>query len=178
MPIANIVLSARLNTNVDLRKFSLLAPFNSIKYRQFDIGHVVIRFTGPKATVLLYRNGKVVCNGVREVQQAELALARITHALQEMGYDKARISNMRIVNVVASSQLGSEVDLNRLSSCRAGSIFEKEIFPGANFRLNNGVTVVAFENGKFFVTGAKSVAAAEASVLTAERILRQYSTGR
>jgi transcription initiation factor TFIID TATA-box-binding protein len=67
------------------------------------------------------------------------------------------ISEYQIQNVVASANLGVELDLNHLALSMSGAEYDPERFPGLIFRLKNPKTAtLLFRSGKLVCTGSKS----------------------
>jgi transcription initiation factor TFIID TATA-box-binding protein len=68
------------------------------------------------------------------------------------------ISKYKIENVVASTSLGSELDLPAIAMSLEGSEYEPEQFPGLIYRLKEPKTaILLFRSGKVVCTGAKSL---------------------
>jgi transcription initiation factor TFIID TATA-box-binding protein len=66
---------------------------------------------------------------------------------------------IKIVNVVASTAIGAELDLNQVISIFEGAEYNKERFPGVVYRTTSPKTAaLIFGSGKIVCTGAKSIA--------------------
>ena len=67
------------------------------------------------------------------------------------------MSQIKIVNVIASSKLNLKIQIEKLARSIRGAIYEPETFPGMHYRLqNNHGTVTIFASGKIVSTGTKS----------------------
>ena len=66
------------------------------------------------------------------------------------------------------------IDLERFSENYNTAIYVPEQFPGATFRLPSGVSVNAFDSGKFYCTGAKTIQLARESLEAAAQILNMF----
>jgi transcription initiation factor TFIID TATA-box-binding protein len=165
--IANIVSCACLNVSIDLSRLASETQYEA-SYRPEIIKQVVLRL--PKACILVYHNGKVVCNGVKSIDETLAALEALTEELKRLGHQQVFLSDNRIVNMIANSRLESSIDLKELSNNYDGVMYEPEIFPGASFKLPSGININAFTTGKFYCTGAKSIEQAEESLQTADNI--------
>src|SRR5512137_2441875 len=65
---------------------------------------------------------------------------------------------IKIENVVASTSLGGELDLQAIALALDGAEYEPEQFPGLIYRLKEPKTAtLLFRSGKVVCTGAKSV---------------------
>lgn len=68
------------------------------------------------------------------------------------------IAKYSIQNVVASANLGTELDLNALALNLNGAEYEPQAFPGLIFRLKEPKTAtLLFHSGKLVCTGAKTL---------------------
>jgi len=73
----------------------------------------------------------------------------------------------KIQNVVASADLGSELDLGRLAMSMDGAEYEPETFPGLIYRLKDPKTAtLLFRSGKAVCTGAKTLVEVEHAIST------------
>src|SRR5512136_1691911 len=65
---------------------------------------------------------------------------------------------IKIENVVASTSLGGELDLQAIALALDGAEYEPEQFPGLIYRLKSPKTAtLLFRSGKVVCTGAKSL---------------------
>ncbi|MCS7122921.1 MAG: hypothetical protein NZ908_03130 [Candidatus Micrarchaeota archaeon] len=66
-------------------------------------------------------------------------------------------NKLRIVNMVASADLGVEIEIDRLAREAENVEYEPEQFPGAIIRYSNpGTTVLLFRNGRIVIVGSRS----------------------
>jgi len=69
------------------------------------------------------------------------------------------MAKIRIENVVASTSLGRELDLNAIALVLEGAEYNPERFPGLIYRLKEPKTAsLLFRSGKVVCTGGKSLA--------------------
>ncbi|MEA3229733.1 MAG: TATA-box-binding protein, partial [archaeon] len=81
-----------------------------------------------------------------------------------------------VVNIVASSDLGSAIDLNTLIFNLDNCEYEPEQFPGVVHRIFNPKTVfLVFSSGKIVITGAKSIKHMEDAIKVLEKELRDIN---
>lgn len=67
------------------------------------------------------------------------------------------MTSMEIQNVVASSSLGQELDLNQIESRLKGAEYNPQQFPGLVYRIKEPKTAtLLFRSGKIVCTGGKS----------------------
>lgn len=123
-----------------------------------------IRLRSPRATCLLYANGKVVIVGVKSIEQAQEAgnkLARkIAHAKKtNIKFDDGE---MTIHNIVASTTLGYRVDFESLVlSRRLKTVYEPQLFaPAIKIICTSSgadkLIAKLFYTGKIIFTGTKN----------------------
>jgi len=68
------------------------------------------------------------------------------------------MAEIKIQNVVASTTIGDELDLNAISAAFDNAEYEPEQFPGLVFRVTEPKTAaLIFRSGKVVCTGAKSI---------------------
>ncbi len=68
------------------------------------------------------------------------------------------IKSIKIENVVASTGIGTKLDLNEVIRILEGADYNKERFPGVVYRTTNPKTAaLIFGSGKIVCTGAKSI---------------------
>jgi transcription initiation factor TFIID TATA-box-binding protein len=73
--------------------------------------------------------------------------------------------SIKIVNVVASTSIGQEMNLKQLTLDLDGADYDPERFPGLVYRTSNPKTAaLLFRSGKIICTGAKSIAEVHKSV--------------
>ena len=64
---------------------------------------------------------------------------------------------IKIQNVVASGDLGSEINLDMASILMERAIYEPEVFPGMIYRMNKPkAAYLIFSSGKIVIAGAKT----------------------
>lgn len=89
-----------------------------------------------------------------------------TNSKKEPGHKKAqkapKISlkpDFKIENIVASADLGVELDLYAIAKASPDVDYEPEQFPGAIYKIHNPKTaLLLFKNGKVICTGSKTEA--------------------
>lgn len=65
--------------------------------------------------------------------------------------------DMKVENIVATTTIGKELNLEKIASTVAGSKYEKERFPGLIMHIDEPkTTYLLFKNGKVVSLGAKS----------------------
>ena len=115
---------------------------------------LIIRFKNPKATVLVYDSGKVVCVGGKKEQTASDAFSKTAQIIRELGF-KAKVKNVLIHNYVGSWCMGTKIKIREFVAANPKSAtYEHEIFPGCIYTLNCS-KITIFHTGKVFMTGVR-----------------------
>jgi len=172
--IENVVASTQIGENIDLNKIAREIKDSEYKPKQFP--GLVLRTKDPKAAALVFRSGKVVCTGSKSVEDARRAVKQIVNMLSKIGISVIPDPDVKVQNIVASADLGVDLNLNAIAiGLGLENIeYEPEQFPGLVYRLDSPrVVVLIFGSGKMVVTGGKSPEDARKAV---ERIAEELRT--
>jgi transcription initiation factor TFIID TATA-box-binding protein len=162
--IENIVGSATLHQNIDLN--SVIKAFPHVEYRPERFPGLVFRLKHPKTAILIFSTGKMVCTGARSEKQAKQAVQKVVRELKNNGILIMRRPSIKVVNIVASVNLGGRIDLERTTYMLDRTMFEPEQFPGLIYRMDEPkVVFLLFMSGKCVCTGARSEEDVYASVI-------------
>ncbi len=80
--IQNIVATADLNTDFDLSLLATTLLSEGVEYEPEQFPGLVYRIKEPKAVILVFQSGKVVCTGTRTPEDAALAVDRFLDAVK------------------------------------------------------------------------------------------------
>lgn len=84
-------------------------------------------------------------------------------------------AKFRIENIVASANLGVELDLYAIAQHVENVEYEPEQFPGAILKLKEPhASLLLFKNGKLICTGAKSESEVATAIKTAIELLKKH----
>jgi transcription initiation factor TFIID TATA-box-binding protein len=169
--IVNIVATSRIGDNLDLYKISRL---DQVKYNPKAFPGAVLRITRPKASILIFESGRVVCSGTKCLDDAEAAVKKAAEIIGKAGFDVGP-GPVKIQNIVASADFGSEINLNALAVALLGEAeYEPEQFPGLIYRISDPRSVVLiFSSGKVVIAGCKDE---ESVVRAAENVYNILSS--
>ena len=165
MKIENVVASTALCNGLDLQAIALTLDGADYEPEQFP--GLIYRLKEPKTATLLFRSGKVVCTGARTVEDVRVAIRKVAKQLQSTGIEVDLDPPVVVQNIVASSDLGQEVNLNAIAiSLGLEHVeYEPEQFPGLVYRLQEPkVVLLIFGSGKLVCTGAKEPRMVEEAV--------------
>lgn len=150
--ITNVVSTANLNCVLDLSYISSVAA--KCQYLPREFSGLLLRRTKPfKSHCQLYANGKITINGGRSKTDSLLLLRKYVRVLKKLGIT-ARPSGFKVVNMIATADLGRPIDLRALAT-QHKLIFEPELFPGLAIK-QTGCTAVLFRTGKVNFLGGKT----------------------
>lgn len=79
--IVNMVASANFNVELDL--FALAREVDTIEYEPEQFPGAILKLQKPRASLLLFKNGKVICTGARSEAEVEKALLRTTEIIAD-----------------------------------------------------------------------------------------------
>ncbi len=112
----------------------------------------------PKAAILVFSSGKMVCTGSKEIRLVKVALTETLKQIRKCGIKVKGEAKIKIQNIVASSDLKSELNLDKIAFTLENTEFEPEQFPGLVFRVAEPkVVFLLFRSGKIVCTGAKKI---------------------
>lgn len=169
--IQNVVASTSIGEELDLNAIS--ATFSNAEYEPEQFPGLVFRVAQPKTAALIFRSGKVVCTGAKSIEEVHTAVGIVCDELRANGFETIDDPEITIQNIVATSDLGAELNLNAIAIGLGleNVEYEPEQFPGLVYRLTDPkVVVLIFGSGKLVCTGARKKTDAEDAVdkITAE----------
>ena len=82
--IQNIVASADLNLDFDLGLLAMTLLSESVEYEPEQFPGLVYRIKEPKAVILAFQSGKVVCTGTKTPEDAALAVERFLDVVKSI----------------------------------------------------------------------------------------------
>ena len=169
--IENVVASTSLGQELDLKAIALALGGSEYEPEQFP--GLIYRIKDPKTAILLFRSGKVVCTGAKSLEAVKTAVAVVSKQIEAAGLSIKKNPEIEVQNIVATADLGAQVDLNTVAlTLGLTSVeYEPEQFPGLVYRLDDPkVVLLMFGSGKVVCTGARKPSDVERAVerITAE----------
>jgi transcription initiation factor TFIID TATA-box-binding protein len=158
-----VIVSSRLSSHIDVEKISTTLPHSEYEPEVFP--GLIYRRENPKATVVMFSSGKITAIGARSVREGKQA---IIATVKELGLAGC-LATITTENVVASADLGLEMDLERFAADAHSFgqvVYEPQQFPGLILR-NKSMAFLLFASGKINCAGFKS----ESGALTGIRKL-------
>lgn len=87
--IQNVVATASLGTSVNLR--TVASNIRNIEHNPRRFPAAVFRLRDPKATILIFESGKLVCTGAKSEEMAKLACRKTAKIIHKIRLDFLRI---------------------------------------------------------------------------------------
>ena len=170
--IQNLVCTAKLNCNLRLREIALQEQNTQYEPKRFS--GLIMRIKEPKATSLIFNNGKIIVLGTKTKEDSKNACRKIGKIIQRLNYP-VKLTNITIQNMVGSCDVGFQINLIQLdifikTFVKSSSVaYEPELFPGLIYRYipdkspNNeknektpNIVFLIFNSGKMIITGGKN----------------------
>ncbi len=153
--VENIVASISLRTFIPLKKVKRLP---NTQYNPEQFPGLVFRLPDLHVTFLVFGSGKLVCTGGRSKSDIDNAINRLLKELRKVGVTVKTQWKVEIQNIVASGNIGKNLDLNKIAYNIEETEYNPEQFPGLVYKIpNSRITFLLFGTGKIVCTGAKKV---------------------
>ncbi len=164
LSVQNVVASGKFqvvpDNAIDLVKIA--SRNDKVEFNPERFPGAIFRYENPKASILLFGNGKYVITGLRKGSDADQVIEKLKKELHRYG-TKVEDPIYTINNVVSSGNIldennkGISIDLNQLAIIAENSMYEPEMFPGLILRIFDPKAVfLIFSSGSFVCSGAIS----------------------
>ncbi|MFH1588450.1 MAG: TATA-box-binding protein, partial [Candidatus Diapherotrites archaeon] len=157
--IVNMVASGSLKASLDLYNLAITIP--NIEYEPEQFPGAILKLKEPKVSMLLFKNGKVICSGASSEKEISLAIFKASKMIRELqpNVKIQKKPEYTVVNLVATANLKKNLDLFKTAMGLDNVEYEPEQFPGAILRIHDPkLTLLLFKNGKLICAGAKKEA--------------------
>lgn len=153
--IVNVVVSAKLKSGIDLAK--AVDRLSNVQYTSEGFPGTVLRLKNPKAAVLLFSSGKMICSGAKSEKEARNAVLKAIDELAEIQAVSKVKPKIKVVNVVASVDLKKTIDLEGSFHALPKAIYEPDQFPALLYKMEKPkVAFIIFVSGKMICAGARN----------------------
>ncbi len=170
--IENVVASTDIGIELDLQNVAM--DLDGANYDPEQFPGLVYRTTDPKSAALIFRSGKIVCTGASSPDAVHESLDIVFGKLRALDIPIEDTPEITIQNIVASADLGVQLNLNAIAiGLGLEHIeYEPEQFPGLVYRLDDPEVVsLLFGSGKVVITGGKDTGDAAAAIAVIEEKL-------
>jgi len=153
--VVNIVATAITEIDGALDLNQIIQKISNVEYHPDRFPGLIMRIENPHATLLIFSSGKMVITGLKKTTDASLAAQQAVGKMQNIGF-KIKNPKVTIQNIVATSSLNMNVDLNVLTIMMDNVMYEPEVFPAAIYKMQvPKVVFLIFSSGKIVCLGAK-----------------------
>jgi len=111
--IQNVVASTRINHELELKE--LAADMTGVEYNPSAVPGLIYRIEEPKATVLIFRSGKIVCTGASSTVDVDKAVSIVFRELRNLGLRFDKSPDVTLHNIVSKADLGESLNLNAIA---------------------------------------------------------------
>ena len=154
--VENVVAFASLGVDIPLEK--LVKEVENTEYEPEQFPGLVYRPTNPRAAALIFSSGKVVCTGAKSIENAKIAMQKVADTIRSVGIQVPKKFPIEVENIVASSKIKAQLNLEEIAFMLENAEYEPEQFPGLVFRITEPrVAFLLFSSGKIICTGAHSI---------------------
>ncbi|MCW3135289.1 MAG: TATA-box-binding protein [Methanophagales archaeon] len=163
--VENVVANARIADNLDLQYIE--SKLEDAVFTKKKFPGLVYRTREPKSAFLIFRSGKVVCTGSKTEEGVRAVMDKLSSDLRSIGIDVVEHPEFRVQNIVASANIGKELNLGAIvvGLELEGMEYEPEVFPGLVYRIDEPKSaILIFSSGRLVITGGKTVEDCEKSV--------------
>ena len=165
--IENIVVTTQLADSFNLKKLDELIP--DAKYDTEEFPGLVIHFDKPKTAVLIFSSGKIIITGCKNIDSVDKSMKNLINKLKSVGVSIYEKPDVKMQNIVASSDLKKELDLSSIAKrlIITNVEYEPEHFPGLVYRMDDfDAIILLFNSGKMVCTGANQIDKASNAIET------------
>ena len=167
----NVVGSVDLGISLDLEK--LLILFKDIEKKDNFPG-LIVKINIPKATILLFKSGKLVITGVKSTKNFPVVLSKILRRLHSVNINIEGNPEIKIENIVFRGDFFCNINLDLASIHLNRAVYEPEVFPGLIYRVqNSSICFLIFSSGKIICTGGKKEEEIKEEVRKLGKILKK-----
>jgi len=154
--IENIVASAAFDVRVPLEK--MVEYLEGAEYEPEQFPGLVYRVKDPKAAILIFSTGKIVCTGARSIADVRKAVEKVAGVIRSLKIDVPKKYNIQIENIVASAQIPARLNLDKIAFELENSEYEPNQFPGLVYRMKDPkAALLLFGSGKVICTGIRKI---------------------
>jgi len=172
--VQNIVASTTFADKLDLDMIA--QSLEEAEYEPEQFPGLVFRIKNPKTATLLFRSGAANCTGAKNIEDVRKAIDIIAEKLRELGMSIHKNLEIVVQNMVATADLGGDLNLNEVAVGLGleNVEYEPEQFPGLVYRLNDPkVALLLFGSGKIVCAGARKT---EDVSLAVDKVSKELSS--
>lgn len=165
--IVNVVVSTNIKEiDVELVKRDINTEYYPKQFPGF-----VHRMYNPKAAILLFKTGRLICTGIKNIEDAYSSVDTFTKKF-DCRLSTGEEGEIKVQNLVISVDFGYLIDLEEAAFAIPRAIYESEQFPGIIYRhLDPRAVFLIFTSGKTICVGTNELKSAYEAAYYIRRIL-------
>jgi transcription initiation factor TFIID TATA-box-binding protein len=153
--IQNIVAYTVLDAKISLE--DMLKKIEDTEWQPEQFPGLIYKIKDPRASALIFSQGKVVCTGTKTSEDLRLAMKKIVSKLRGAGVKISDNYETKVQNIVASTKLDGNIELEELAATLENAEYEPEQFPGLVYRISEPrVAFLIFSSGRVIIAGAQN----------------------
>jgi transcription initiation factor TFIID TATA-box-binding protein len=150
--IENMVISTRVADSIDLEHIANNLP--DVEYQPQNIPGIVIQLTTPRATIILFKDGRITFTGAKTTEQINDIINTIQSKLLIVGVPRYTHPEINIEHIVASTNIGRHLSLSNIAKSLPYTEYNPKKFPGVIYRTDDPNTIILlFDSGKVVCNG-------------------------
>ncbi len=152
--IENVVVSVDFGIPINL---DLLQKKYKDIVKKDNFPGLIVKMRSPKATILIFRTGKVILTGLKHSRYAPRIVEKLNKKLENANIEIKSKPIVGIENIVTRGDFHQSLNLDLINLFLKRSIYEPEVFPGIIYKQKEPkICFLIFASGKIICTGAKS----------------------
>jgi len=154
--IQNMVAFTELGKPISLEL--LLKKVENTEWQPEQFPGLVYKITDPRASALIFSQGKIVCTGTKSLDDLNEAMRKIVDRIRKAGIPMPKTYNTKVENIVASTRIKGDINLDEIAFMLENSEYEPEQFPGLVYRISEPrVAFLLFTSGRIICAGAQNM---------------------
>jgi len=164
--IQNIVVAFQFEPPLNLenirKTFQKECFFETIEDKRYTFRVVALRTRKPRFTFLIYRTGKIICTGSKNINEAKRSDMYLLKRFHQAGINASLKAEAQVQNIVATACIKDQIDLEKLlthlyKDKHYRVLYEPDQFPGAIIKFKiydkRESTILLFSAGKLVCVG-------------------------
>ncbi len=153
--VQNIVSYTVLGKPISLDK--MLQKVEDTEWQPEQFPGLVYKIKDPRASALIFSQGKIVCTGTKSLEDLDKAMKKIVSRIRKAGFKMPTKYKTKVENIVASTKVDGDISLEDIATTLENSEYEPEQFPGLVYRISEPrVAFLLFGSGRVICAGAQS----------------------
>jgi transcription initiation factor TFIID TATA-box-binding protein len=157
LSIASIVATGKIGREFELEALGNDIDAYSCDYSPDEHPGLYVKFNEDGPTITIFTSGSINIRGASSKEVLYENKSLVENSISGLGIEET-ISDFQITNIVFTSDLGENINLNEIA-IKLGLEnveYEPEQFPGLVYRLDQGVILI-FSSGRLVLTGFTNI---------------------